>query len=687
MEENKRFFSWRYMATMLFMAALMIPVPVEAQNQTQSQTQGQTPVPVNISAQKIVVDGKVYYMHQVQKGQTLYSIARAYTVSVDLLTRENGITDNGIKEGQMLRIPAAVVAQGQSAAGSARDNVQQPGGQPGVQSGGQFQGQSRTAGTTAAGAGRTTQPDMKPANQDDRYIYHRVKRGETLGTIASEYGISVRDLKRVNRGLLFPHEGDYLLIPRNKLSEETERRVTQPADVIQADTIIQDTVAIEEEPESFTQPGLRTEIERLQGSIRVAVLLPFFLKENSTDYRIDTILTGTDGSRNYRTQGRSPGTIYDGSLPFLEAYEGILIAVDSLRALGLTIELDVFDTGADTTGLNRLIQSGSLDGADLIIGPVFSYHLEQIAGWAAERDIPIISPVPLRDRDITQNKPTFYRVFPSESVFREMMARELESHPDCRVIFLHSDSSMYDPATSDLWRRVVAATGSDSAAADGRLVAHHYTGLTQKRNVYGNVATLESLLDPAKENIIILATTHTPVVSSAFSTLHSLTKRYDIKVIGYPEIRGLETVDLRYYYDLELIIPSENYVDFLSPAAQSFSSLFMKKFRTEPMSESFAWRGFDIAWYFIGGIAYRGKEFLRDPGTFNPALLCLEPEFRRDSRQHGYENRGIFILQYHKDMTIEIRRPWSQPVGEEREFQNPFRWRLSPDSLGHSRER
>ena len=38
---------------------------------------------------------------------------------------------------------------------------------------------------------------------------------------------------------------------------------------------------------------------------------------------------------------------------------------------------------AYNAGLHRLIHSGSLDGADLIIGPVFSYHLEQIAGWAA----------------------------------------------------------------------------------------------------------------------------------------------------------------------------------------------------------------------------------------------------------------------------------------------------------------
>jgi len=700
MEENRKFFSLNWAAAVLIMALHLVPVTIEAQTQTrtqsqsqtqppaqgqtQTQTQTQTPVPVTISGEKIVVEGKVYYMHQVQKGQTLYSIARAYTVSVDMLARENGIADNGIKEGQVIRIPAAAVAQGQaSTRNTPSANGQPTGGVPG----GQASGHQQTAGTAAASAGRAVQPSTSPANQDERYIYHRVKRGETLGIIASEYGISVRDLKRANKGLLFPHEGDTLLIPRNRISTaQKERRGEPPVIEIPADTVVQDTVAVEEETESFTLPASRTVIDRLQGSVRVAVLLPFFIRENSTRFRADTAITESDDNLNYNEQGRTSGSIYDGSLPFLEAYEGILIAVDSLRSLGLTVELDVFDTGADTVGLHRLIQSGSLDGADLIIGPVFSYHLEQIAGWAAARDIPLVSPVPLRASDITLNKPTLYRVFPSESVIRATMAMELVSHPESKVIFLHSDSSMYDPATSALWRKVIESTGGDSAVAEGRLVAHHYTGVTEKRNVYGNVSILENLLDQSRENIIVLATNQTPVVSSAFSALHSLTKRYDIKVLGYPEIRGLETIDLKYFYDLELLIPSESYVDFMSPATQSFSSLFMRKFRTEPMAESFAWRGFDIAWYFIGGIAYRGKDFLRDPGTFNPALLCLEPDFRRDSRQNGYENRGIFILHYHRDMTIEIKRPWSKPVEEEVEFQSPFR-KPFPGSSGHNRER
>ncbi len=661
MKKKKSLFLIRRAAVLLITAALLLPSSVLAQ---------EPPVRVDISTEKIVSEGKVYYMHTVLKGQTLYSIARAYSVTVDLLIRENGITDNSIKEGQVLRIPAAVVAQGQAARDAGVNRQEHTGGQP------------DSTKTSATPARPDAQPGTSPFHQDERFIYHRVRRGETLGTIANEYGITVRELKRANKGLLFPHEGDYLMIPRRRVSSRHQQQRVQEEPVIEipVDTIPADSLVIEEEPEVFTVPAERTVINRLHGSVKVAVLFPFFISENNARSYRDSASLDSQGNRIYREGNRSSSSIYDGSLPFLEAYEGILIAVDSLRTLGLTVELDVYDTGADTLRINRLLNAGTLDNVDLIIGPVYSYHLEQISGWAAERDIPLVSPVSLRDRNIVENKPTLYRVFPSEAVIRDIMAGELKDHPDSKVVFIYADSAMYDPATSDLWNRIIMTLNDSTVIDSGRLTAHYYSGVSPGRNVYRHVDSIESLLVPDRENIIVLASGNSSVVSTIFSALHGLKRRYDIMVLGFPEIRGLETIDLKYYYELELLIPLESYVDYESPAAMSFISRFLKKFKTEPMEESFAWRGFDIAWYFIGGLATGGKEFLKDPGIFNPELLCLEPDFRRGSRQDGYENRGIFMMHYHKDMTIEINRPWPPPVIEEQDIAEPLRFIFSGSS-------
>ncbi len=619
------------------------------------QAQVPAPVPVEISKQKIASEGKVYYMHQVMKGQTLYSISRAYNVTVDQVSRVNDIQDNGIREGQMLRIPVN---------GSTQVSVTQTATKPKEQT----EPQSASPGQ-AIPSGSVTTPRTETATQDERYLYHKVRRGETLYSIAGQYGVSVRDLKRANKGLLFPREGDFLMIPRRKMTERRTDGVPVPDDSpVSVDVTVTDTSGLQEVPEEFTVPGNRTEINSLSGSVRVAVLLPFFINENNTRSYTDSTKRDAQGNKIYRDVTKPEGWIYEGSLPFIETYEGILLAVDSLRALGLVVEMDVFDTGADSSQVNRLLWSGALNNASLIIGPVFSFNLEKVSSWAAERNIPVISPVALRDKNILENKPTLYRVFPSENVAQDLMAGELRNHRGSNVVFLYADSAMYNPSTSVLWEKVRNVMGEAGQYDTTSLTPFYFTGLTQRRNAYSGVTSIDNLLASERENIIILASTNSSVVSSTLSNLHGLARKYDLKVIGYPEIGGLETVDLRYFYDLELFIPAGSYIDFDAPASKAFTEKFMRKFRTEPMAESFAWRGFDIAWYFIGGLAAAGNGFLRDPGVFYPRLLSLEPDFRRDSRQNGYENRGMFMLHYRKDMTIEVRRPWPGPVPEDKDF-------------------
>ncbi len=48
-------------------------------------------------------DGKDFYIHSVEQGQTLYSISKAYDVPVDELKYENPVAEQGLSIGQVLR--------------------------------------------------------------------------------------------------------------------------------------------------------------------------------------------------------------------------------------------------------------------------------------------------------------------------------------------------------------------------------------------------------------------------------------------------------------------------------------------------------------------------------------------------------------------------------------------------------
>ncbi len=53
-----------------------------------------------------VISGQKYYLHEVQKKQTLYSIAKAYEVKVDDILKANPEAADGIRAGMTLKIPS-----------------------------------------------------------------------------------------------------------------------------------------------------------------------------------------------------------------------------------------------------------------------------------------------------------------------------------------------------------------------------------------------------------------------------------------------------------------------------------------------------------------------------------------------------------------------------------------------------
>jgi LysM repeat protein len=58
---------------------------------------------VERSKDKVIISGIAYFIHQVKKGETAYSISRAYGITVGDLTRENPPALYGINEGQTIR--------------------------------------------------------------------------------------------------------------------------------------------------------------------------------------------------------------------------------------------------------------------------------------------------------------------------------------------------------------------------------------------------------------------------------------------------------------------------------------------------------------------------------------------------------------------------------------------------------
>lgn len=118
-------------------------------------------------------------VHEVQTGDTLYSISKKYGVSVSAIQEANGFSDNGIKVGQKIKIPDATVSASATASAPAQTpkTVTASSNPPVVSE------------SSSSAAAKTS------ANSDGTYI---VQKGETWFGISKKHGISVADLQKLN---------------------------------------------------------------------------------------------------------------------------------------------------------------------------------------------------------------------------------------------------------------------------------------------------------------------------------------------------------------------------------------------------------------------------------------------------------------------------------------------------------
>lgn len=623
-------------------------------------------VAVERSKEKVIISGVPYYLHQVKKGETSYSISKAYGITTEILAKENPDIMNGLKEGQSLRIPVKLVTPPAPVQTTVTQQVVhdeknfiyhtlQPGetiyslsrkygvtesevinSNPGIDI------YKLSTGAELAIPRKEPVISVKPAIQEVKPYLHKVIKGETMYSIARHYGITVRELRRANRDLRFPQVGDNLRIPGMTAAVE------KPAENFVADTLPAEGI---EEELYVGRPAELTPVTNLSGALNVAVLLPFYLNENSVRNETDS-LKYQKSNKFYSETSRPTGWIFPGSMDFLEMYEGILLAADTLRSVGLDINLHVYDIKEDTVGITNLIRSQALDRMDLIIGPVHSRNLSIVAAHVRNLGIPVVSPVQLFDNSVQYNNPSLFLAGSSLAVAQNSIAKKIGDYSGDNIILIHTDTSNASNEVREFKNKILYELSSRNLSGDIKFQEMIF----QSRLNAGSdpVKKLSNLLSDKIPNVIIIASEDAPVMSEAIQEVYNLSRKYEITVFGYPEMRLLKNIDPKFFFDLGLMIYSPFWIDYSHSDVKQFCSDFLKDFHTQPSEMSYAWTGYDIAYYFVSGLAIHGKAFIEHPEIHNPDLLYTGFDFRRSSVNDGFENQKLFLIRYTKNYDFEL---------------------------------
>ncbi|NPA35762.1 MAG: LysM peptidoglycan-binding domain-containing protein, partial [Chlorobi bacterium] len=128
---------------------------------------------------KIIIEGKTYYLYKVKKGEGLYRISKNFGVSQQEILDANPDARNGLKEGQLLKIPVI--------------------------------------------SGRNS--NISEIQNSGKYIFHTVKKGQTVFYISHKYNVPenvIYDNNPGSRENLI--EGTIIKIPVDNLEQQTVRK-------------------------------------------------------------------------------------------------------------------------------------------------------------------------------------------------------------------------------------------------------------------------------------------------------------------------------------------------------------------------------------------------------------------------------------------------------------------------------
>jgi hypothetical protein len=241
---------------------------------------------------------------------------------------------------------------------------------------------------------------------------------------------------------------------------------------------------------------------------------------------------------------------------------------------------------------------------------------------------------------------------PSLEVAQEVISSKVKENPSANFVFIHTDSTGTDPSVSSFKSMIFRELGSVIPNEEIKFKELLFYSRSMLSN--DSINRLEHTLSDKSGNIVLIASEDPPVLSETIMDLHTLSRNYQIKLYGYPAMRDLKNLEPKYYFDLGIELFSPYWIDYSKTDTKKFITSYRNKFLSEPPEESFAWQGYDLAYYFLSGIALNGKSFLESPEMHNPDLIETEFYFIRTGENNGFENHKLFHIRYTSDMEVKL---------------------------------
>ena len=589
------------------------------------------PAEVEISTEKVKLpDGRIMYAHRIEKGQTLFSIAKKYGLKVDEILASNpGLDSDNIKTGSIIYIPSSKGGMTSS------DNAVM-----------------LSEGITAQDSeynSRFTKGERDA--KKTKYKKHRVKWYEDIYSIAKKYDVSVESIVHLNRlSTVEVKKKDILLIPdKNYKIEDTYQ--------IKTDGFIK-TEGIGDDTERTEQAGQPSETEKTdEKKARKASKTVF---DKNKTYKFSVIMPfNANAGKEFA------------NINFLDFYSGILLAVKDMKESGMKILLEALDMGDYGNSIESIIESGKIDDSYFIIGPPDRNNLKKLATYCNGKKIAVVSPMDANAAFLAHENPFFVQMVPSNySINRKIIENFAQAADTCT-----SHLIIYEKGYDNF---PMLAEASEYLTKNGIAFETVQYGILEGREILPEIMSKMKISDSVSfSNKVLIASENQAFVSDAVRNMElAEIEGYDIELFGLAKWKGYENIDLNLYHKLELKLVVPYDIDYGNQRTDRFVKDYRALFKADPTPYSF--QGYDIASYMLELLFKYDKDYLEELPYVEKTLLQSNVRFTKCHENCGYVNHAYKEIEYMPDYSVIEKTGKNRPydgsenhAGNDKTITNP----------------
>ncbi|WP_297334499.1 LysM peptidoglycan-binding domain-containing protein [Flavobacterium sp.] len=564
-------------------------------------------IPVQTAPVKEKPTELVNTVHELQEGETLYSVSKKYNVTVEQLEKANpGLAIDDLQIGQKIIIPIK---------------------------GSPVKEQVKKA-------------EKADAKKDvDAYIYHKVVAGETKYSIARDYDITLQLLEELNPDVkdILPLGYELKLFNRKVVNnkpvpaapvadstymlyevpaKETMYNITKKTGLTE-----EQLIALNPQLKEGLKEGMQLRIPKAGTSAAAPV------KKTKADLTVSlkkdreksmALLIPFNLSRVEQDTVRAQLLRNDKFLNMtLDFYAGALIAIDSAETLGLPLKVNIYDSKETSRSSEIAALKSRLMSADAVIGPFFTGNAENAASLLT--DVPVISPL---SKESGKKYPNLFQSVPSPDTAKKALFDYLKAQ-NANVI------AIIDP------KKVSSKEYIKANYPSIKIVAPGAEGTI-------NEAAIKANLVKSGKNYVILETERSAMVINTVRILADAQGEYQIQ-LAVPEINDVfdnNEVSLARLTALKMMYPSVTN-DSDTEAERIFIKMFREKNGYAP--NQFATRGFDVTFDVILRL-FQQKPFAEVMDT--TASEQVENKFSYRKENGGYSNTAVYIMQYGDEYSV-----------------------------------